>query len=154
MTMALKNFADAMEQPWTAFWIGLGGIGLNVLLNWIFIFGHLGAPAWGLAGAGWATLAARIATLIAMFAWVATTPAFQGWRPVHWWNRPHGPTLKRLLALGTPVSLGLLTEVGAFSMAGLMAGWLGTTSLLRHLHDPARPLHGHYRQNRRMPRSQ
>jgi MATE family multidrug resistance protein len=67
-----------------------------------------------------------------MFAWVATTPAFQGWRPVHWWNRPHGPTLQRLLALGTPVSLGLLTEVGAFSMAGLMAGWLGTTSLAAH----------------------
>ena len=103
MTMALKNFADAMEQPWPAFWIGLAGIGLNVLLNWIFIFGHLGVPAWGLAGAGWATLAARTATLLVMFAWVATTPAFQGWRPVHWWNRPHGPTLKRLLALGTPV---------------------------------------------------
>ena len=132
MTMALKNFADAMEQPWPAFWIGLAGIGLNVLLNWIFIFGHLGVPAWGLAGAGWATFAARTATLLVMFAWVATTPAFQGWRPVHWWNRPHGPTLKRLLALGTPVSLGLLTEVGAFSMAGLMAGWLGTTSLAAH----------------------
>jgi len=132
VTMALKNFADAMEHPWPAFWIGFAGIGLNILLNWIFIFGNLGAPACGLAGAGWATLAARTATLFALFAWVAAAPAFRHWRPSRWFAPPHWPLLGRLLALGSPVSLGLLTEVAAFGLAGLMAGWLGTASLAAH----------------------
>jgi MATE family multidrug resistance protein len=132
LTMPLKNFADAMERPWPVFWIGLGTVVLNVLLNWIMIFGKWGCPAMGLAGAGWATFAARTIGLIALFAWVATTPAFVGWRPRRWSAAPRWALLSRLLALGSPISLGLLTEVAAFNLAGLMAGWLGTTALAAH----------------------
>ena len=35
--MTVKNHADAMNHPWPAFWIMLGGVALNVLLNWIMI---------------------------------------------------------------------------------------------------------------------
>ena len=38
-SMAVKNHADAMNRPWPVFWISLGAVGLNVLLNWMFIFG-------------------------------------------------------------------------------------------------------------------
>lgn len=130
--MALKNFADAMERPWPAFWISLGGVALNAFLNWVMIFGHLGCPALGLAGAGWATALARSATFIALMAWVAGAPAFHGWRPARWAAAPTAALISRLLTLGTPVSLGLLTEVVAFNLAGLMAGWINTTSLAAH----------------------
>ncbi|TAE90251.1 MAG: hypothetical protein EAZ81_10700 [Verrucomicrobia bacterium] len=43
-SIALKNHADAMNRPWPPFWIFLGGVALNVLLNWIMIFGHWGCP--------------------------------------------------------------------------------------------------------------
>ena len=45
----------------------LGGIGLNIFLNWVFIFGKLGAPAMGLVGAGLATLIARFAIMCAIY---------------------------------------------------------------------------------------
>ena len=130
--MVLKNFADAMERPWPAFWINLGGVLLNVVLNWIMIFGKLGCPALGLAGAGWATFLARTATFAAMLVWVAGAPGFDGWRPGRWLAMPSRRLTARLLALGVPVGLGLLTEVAAFNLAGLMAGWLGTASLAAH----------------------
>lgn len=130
--VVFKNFADAMERPWPGFWINLAGVALNVALNWIMIFGNLGCPALGLAGAGWATFIARAATALALWYWVATSTHFVEWRPVRWTAAPTRPLTARLLALGTPVSLGLFTEVAAFNLAGLMAGWLGTTSLAAH----------------------
>ena len=54
--LALRQFAEAMGRPWVPMFMMLGSVGLNVVLNWIFIWGHLGAPALGLAGAGLATL--------------------------------------------------------------------------------------------------
>jgi len=39
------------------------GVALNVFLNWVLIFGNLGAPALGLVGAGWATFVSRIVTM-------------------------------------------------------------------------------------------
>ena len=50
--MAVKNHADAMNKPWTPFWIMLAAGGLNVLFNWLFIYGNLGAPRLGLDGVG------------------------------------------------------------------------------------------------------
>ena len=46
-----RNYLDSQSRPWPSFWITLAGVLLNVLLNWILIFGNLGAPALGLAGA-------------------------------------------------------------------------------------------------------
>jgi Na+-driven multidrug efflux pump len=66
VTGTAKNFCEALARPWPPFWIMLGGVLLNVLLNWILIYGHLGAPAMGLDGAGLATLLSRIATLAAL----------------------------------------------------------------------------------------
>jgi putative MATE family efflux protein len=51
-------------------WPGLimmGSAGLNAILDPILIFGLLGAPRMEIAGAAWATLVARIFTLVASF---------------------------------------------------------------------------------------
>ena len=57
--LALRQFAESMGRPWVSTLIVLASVGLNVVLNWIFIYGHLGAPRMGLAGAGMSTLIAR-----------------------------------------------------------------------------------------------
>ena len=57
--LVLRQFAEAMGRPWVPMFIMLAGVGLNALLNWIFIYGHLGAPALGLTGAAISTLISR-----------------------------------------------------------------------------------------------
>jgi len=131
-SMAFKNHADAMNHPWPAFWILLGGVGLNVFLNWILIWGRFGAPAMGLEGAGLATLLARLAPLVALILWCRSSPAMREWIPRHWFKRPHGPSIRSLVKVGLPASLQLLAEVSAFVAATILIGTIGKEALASH----------------------
>lgn len=131
-SMAVKNHSDAMNHPWPAFWILLGGVGFNVLLNWVFIWGHLGSPALGLEGAGLATLLARSATLVSLLFWSRRSPEIREWVPRHWWKRPHLESIRSLVKVGLPTSLQLLAEVSAFVMATILIGRIGKEALAAH----------------------
>ena len=132
MSMALKNHADALDRPWPPFWIFLSGVALNVLLNWIMIFGKLGCPALGLEGAAWATFISRTAILIAMFVWLYKGKGMREWTPFHWFKPPALADIKKFLSLGFPASLQMVCEVSAFSFAGLMMGRFGETAMAAH----------------------
>ena len=130
--MAVKNHADAMNKPWTPFWIMLGAAALNVFFNWLFIYGKLGAPRLGLDGAGVATLLSRLLMLAAMIWWCVRSPSVREWVPVHWFRAPDWPAVRDLFRVGLPASLQLLAEVSAFVMATLVIGTLGPAALASH----------------------
>ncbi|MCB1061665.1 MAG: MATE family efflux transporter [Verrucomicrobiae bacterium] len=130
--MAVKNHADAMNHPWPAFWIVLGGVALNVLLNWILIYGRFGIPAYGLEGAGIATLIARSVALAALLWWCVGSRHLCGWVPVHWFRRPDWTAVRSLVRVGLPASLQLLAEISAFVGATILIGTLGKEALASH----------------------
>jgi MATE family multidrug resistance protein len=132
LSIALKNYSDAMARPWIPFAILLGGVALNILLNWIMIFGNLGCPPLGLAGAAWATLVSRTIACLALASWILRTRAFAGWLPTRWLAPLPLRRARRLLALGLPISFAWLVEVAAFNFGGLMTGWLNAASLAAH----------------------
>ena len=130
--MAVKNHADAMNKPWTPFWIMLAAGGLNVVFNWLFIYGKLGAPRLGLDGAGVATLLARLVMLAGMIWWCVGAKAMRDWVPRRWFCAPEWPAVRELIWLGLPNSLQLLAEVSAFVMVTLLIGTLGPAALASH----------------------
>ncbi|NWK56884.1 MATE family efflux transporter [Verrucomicrobiaceae bacterium N1E253] len=132
ISMGWKNYGDALNRPWVPFGILLSGVALNVLLNWIFIYGNLGSPALGLEGAGWATLLARTAVVGALYLWLMRSPAVVEWAPKRWWGRWKQGEFSTLLKLGVPIGLQLLAEVGSFAAASLMMGSLGVIALAAH----------------------
>lgn len=131
-SMALKNHSDALDRPWPAFWIFLAGVLLNVLLNWIMIYGKFGCPELGMNGAAWATLISRFAILIAMLCWFAKDRNLQDWVPTRWWRKPRREDLIAHAKIGAPTSFQMLCEVAAFSAAGFMMGHFGEISMAAH----------------------
>lgn len=55
-----SGFFTGLGQTKTVIWINLVGLLLNVVLDWLLIFGNLGFPALGVAGAGYATAIATM----------------------------------------------------------------------------------------------
>ena len=132
MGMAVKNHADAMNRPWPVFWITLGSVLLNAGLNWVFIFGKLGAPEMGLDGAGVATLLARTAGVVGLIWWSLRFSGLREWVPYHWFKSPDWKAIREFFRVGIPTSLQLLAEVSAFVFAGLLIGTLGEGALAAH----------------------
>ena len=131
-SMAIRSFSDAMARPWPAFWIILGSVFLNVLLNWIMIGGNWGFPALGLEGAGLATLIARIASVAALLFWIKRSPLMREWGPSRWSRIPERKALRAFWSVAWPSSLQVSAEMSAFIAASFFIGSLGAAALAAH----------------------
>ena len=130
--LAMRQFAEAMGHPWVPVLIVAGGVLLNILLNWVFIYGHLGAPAMGLTGSGVSTLVSRTLGSVVIFAWMRLDPGMRAAWPARWAAPLSSTRMRRMLDIGLPASGCLLFESGAFAAATVMMGWLGAEALAAH----------------------
>ena len=131
-TIAFKNYSEGQDRPWPAFWAGLTGVLLNIFLNWVFIYGNLGAPRLELDGAGWATLASRIFTVALLVAWLRLDRRFVASWPRQWLAAIPWSGLISMIKLGFPVGLQIFMEVSAFAGTTLLMGWLGVVQIAAH----------------------
>lgn len=129
---AFKQFSDGITDSVTPMFIMLGANVLNIIGNYILIYGKLGLPELGLTGAGISTLASRILMLVA-FAFVFCLkrqyrPYFEAYKSTHC-NKKDASELNHM---GWMVGIQMGLETTLFSVAGVMIGWLGTATLAAH----------------------
>lgn len=130
---AVKQFCDGLEFTKTSMILLLISLPLNAFLNWIFIYGKFGFSRMELAGAGVGTLITRIIIALALIIIVLRYPLFRPYialRQKAW--KVHWRTWKELLHIGIPTSMQYGMEVAAFSVSGIMIGWLGPTAQAAH----------------------
>jgi len=128
LAVVLGQMAEAVNRPWPVLVIMVGAVVLNALLNFVLIFGHLGFPALGIEGAGWATLIARSVQAAALLVWIGT----DRWMGEILRGRTScgvGEKFVRLFKEGLPVAGQDVLEGGSFALGSLMLGWLGITAL-------------------------
>ena len=127
-----RQFSEGMSITKPTMYITILANGLNVLLNYLLIFGKWGFPELGLNGAGWSTLVSRVLMAIAMLVFVRRYHRFKAFRAGFVLNRFKADFFKPMLKIGIPTGGQFIFEVGAFAMAAVMMGWLGTVPLASH----------------------
>ena len=127
-----KQFTDGITDTRTAMWIMLGGNVLNIVGNYLLIYGKLGLPELGLLGAGVSTLFSRIVMVAAFILIFVHSKRFTrykvGFFRLGWSRNLFG----RLNSLGWPVAIQMGMETASFSLSAIMIGWLGTIALASH----------------------
>ena len=129
---AFKQFADGITDTQTPMWLLIGGNAVNILGNWVLIYGHLGFPELGLLGAGIATSTSRILMLIAFVVLFLTAKRYRPYKEGFLQGRLNKADFLQLNKLGWPVGLQMGMETASFSLATIMVGWLGATALAAH----------------------
>ena len=130
--LTIKNFSEAKNHPWPTLWIMLASVLLNMLLNYILIFGHLGCPRLGLQGAGLATFLARSVSLAVLWIYLTRSKRLASSRPTRWLRPLNGTVCKQVCKIGLPVSGQLMMEFGSFAMTALLIGQFGSAALAAH----------------------
>lgn len=130
--IVLRSFISALERPQWALVIAFACVVFNVLANWVLIFGKLGFPAYGVAGAGVATTLSSLFLFIGMAVVVSLDRQFRRFRIFGRLWRPDWPRFKAMLRLGLPIAAILTFEVSIFNAAALLMGLIDTVSLAAH----------------------
>ena len=129
---AFKQFTDSINQTKVSMWILLTGNLLNIVGNYILIYGKLGMPELGIVGAGCSTLISRILMVVIYVVVIGVGSKYAvyraGLKSVKW----SFGLFKRLNVIGWPIALQMGMETASFSLTAIMVGWIGTLALASH----------------------
>ena len=124
-----KQFLEGIGNTWISMVVLLSANLLNVLFNWLFIYGACGCPEMGVEGAALATFLARaVGPLAIVLIFIGTRwlrPYIHGWHLRMFSMRE----MKRLVFIGLPIAGQMFLEAFAFVFTGIMMGWFGTIAI-------------------------
>lgn len=126
---ALRQFTDGISETSTGMWVLLLGNGLNIVGNLVLIYGIGPFPRLGLLGAGLSTMASRIVMAVVMVLLLLSRRRYACFREGFRSISLRIAELKKVNHLSLPVSLQMGMESGAFTVSGVMAGWLGAVDM-------------------------
>lgn len=130
--VVLRQYLMGRGIVYPALWISVIANVLNVGLNWVLIFGHLGFEARGAYGSGIATSVLQTFLPLGLLTWIWAKQLHVGaWVP---WSRAciELKGLLHVIKVGGPIAFQLAFEMWAFQVIVLWAGWLGADALAAH----------------------
>ena len=129
---SVKQFFEGIGDTKIAMQITLTANVINILLNYVLIFGKFGFPELGLVGAGIGTLVSRIVMPLMFVFYIVKLPRFR-----KYFNRARKVPFEKhrfisVLRIGIPIAFQIVVEGITFSIGAVMMGWLGEIPLAAH----------------------
>lgn len=129
MYVATSFFLEGIGRPKPGMVITLAANLVNALLNWALIFGHLGLPAMGAAGATLATSITRWWMLASILIYLLTMHDRRHYGVTGPAVGPPAIGVAPLLKLGVPFAVAIGVETSTFTGMAALAGIVGVTAL-------------------------
>ncbi|MEM8844715.1 MAG: MATE family efflux transporter [Pseudomonadota bacterium] len=125
---ALSSFFSGMGKTLIVMWASLAITSINILLDYLLIFGVAGFPEMGIRGAAVATNIAVIIGTIIFLLLIFTKERRDRYRTLSSW-RFNLSLFNRLIYFGFPNGLRLFIDMASFTAFVMIVGTLGTTEL-------------------------
>ncbi len=129
---SVKQFLEGIGNTKIAMHITITANVINLIFNYLLIYGKFGFPELGLNGAGFGTLISRAAMPILFFAYIMNTPAIKRYFVYANQELFNKGKIISLLKIGIPIAFQIIVEITAFSIGAIMMGWLGEVPLAAH----------------------
>ena len=128
----LRSLLAALSHTRAVMGVLLLCVAGNAALNWVLIFGHLGAPALGVPGSGYASAINQWVILAGLALCTRMMPGIAGFHLLRSAFAPSWAAMANVLRLGLPIGGIMGVEVGVFLAAGVLMGLLGAAPLGAH----------------------
>lgn len=125
---ALAGFFSGRGRTWPVMWVNIMATGVNLLLDYILVFGLWGFPEMGIRGAGIATVLAGVFSLLVYIPLVFRHLYDEEYHTLKGW-RLEKDLFIRLLRFGFPSGVQFFLDMSGFTVFILLIGHLGTVSL-------------------------
>jgi MATE family multidrug resistance protein len=130
--LSLRGLSDGFSKTSYAMAAIIVGNVVNVILNYLLIYGKFGFPALGLEGAAWGSFIARVSMLVTIILLVYKNDALWHFVVSGYKTKLKSNLAKKILSLAIPSSLQMFFEASAFSIAALIMGRVGEKELAAH----------------------
>ncbi|MFJ9382606.1 MATE family efflux transporter [Peribacillus sp. NPDC101481] len=129
---ALRAFIDALGQTRISMIITLCALPVNVLFNYLLIYGKLGFPELGGVGSGYATaITYWLIALVAILVVIKINP-FSTYKVFNEFFRVSWKEWRALLLIGVPIGLAIFFETSIFSAVTLLMSKYDTVTIASH----------------------
>lgn len=129
---ACKQYCEGLSNTKMALMISVIGNILNIILNYIFIYGKFGFPELGYMGSAWASFSARVFMGLSFLIYVFRSPITREINTVYKQVKINWKELAQLWKIGFNSAMQFTFEVAAFVIAGLMVGSFGKEQIDAH----------------------
>jgi len=122
---AFKQFSEGLSQTKYPMYATVVANIINIILNYLLIFGNFGFPEMGIVGAAIGTLVSRFFMVIYLWFILKTKEKFKYYVTGFNFSRIEKAVMKKIIELGFPSALQMFFEVGIFTSAIWLSGVLG-----------------------------
>ncbi|SDE31576.1 MATE family efflux transporter [Sporomusa acidovorans] len=132
LSTALRSFIDTLGYTRITMLIMLGALPVNVLLNYLLVFGHLGFPRLGGVGTGYASALTYWLILVFSALTIVRMPQFRGYAIFNKWYAVSLATWQELLRIGVPIGFAIFCETSIFGVVAILMARFGTVTIAAH----------------------
>jgi MATE family multidrug resistance protein len=122
---AFKQFSEGLSQTKYPMYATILANVINIILNYILIFGHFGFPKMGLIGAAVGTLISRFVMVLHLWYLLKQRPKFHDYVTRFDFRAMERKVMEKIIGLGFPSALQMFFEVAIFTAAIWLSGVLG-----------------------------